>query len=118
MAICWTPPATPAEARDRREALAALGKSAPGALLLAWARGHGRATERLRAELDRFWGEVAPILAAPPLLDGAALMEALDLPSGPALGRLLAAARAAQIRGEVASPGEALALARRLRDEG
>jgi tRNA nucleotidyltransferase/poly(A) polymerase len=107
-------PATPAEASDRRAALAALGEATPGALLLTWARGRGRETARLRAELDRFWGEVAPILAAPPLLDGAALMAALDLPPGPALGRLLSAIRAAQIRGEIATPDDALALARRL----
>lgn len=110
-----TPPATPAAERDRREALAALGEGAPGALLLAWARARGRPTAALCAELDRYWQVVAPLLAAPPLLDGATLMAALDLPPGPALGRVLAALRTAQLRGEIATPTEALARAKEIR---
>jgi hypothetical protein len=107
-------PATLAEERDGRTALAALGEAAPGALLLAWAREASRPAEALRAELDRYWRVVAPLLAEPPLLDGAALMAALGAPPGPALGRALAAVRAARVRGEIATRDEALALARRV----
>lgn len=109
------PPATLAAERDRREALAALGEAAPGALLLAWARARGRPTAALCAELDRYWQVVAPLLAAPPLVDGATLMAALGLPPGPALGRVLAVLRTAQLRGEIATAAEALALAKQIR---
>jgi hypothetical protein len=107
-------PVTLDEGRDRRSALAALGEAAPGALLLAWARDASRPTEALRVELDRYWQVVAPLLAEPPLLDGAALMAASGVPPGPALGRALAAVRAARLRGEIATRDEALALARQV----
>jgi tRNA nucleotidyltransferase/poly(A) polymerase len=110
-----TPPATLAAERDRREALAALGEAAPGALLLAWARARGRPAAALCAELDRYWQVIAPLLAAPPLVDGTTLMAALGLPPGPALGRVLATLRTAQLRGEIATAAEALALAKQVR---
>lgn len=49
-----------------------------------------------------------------PLLRGDELARALDLPPGPALGRLLAELEAARFAGEVATPEEAIAHARRL----
>ncbi|MCC6627182.1 MAG: CCA tRNA nucleotidyltransferase [Chloroflexi bacterium] len=110
-----TPPTTLTDERDRRGALAALAEAAPGALLLIWALRRDRPTEALRAELDRYWAAIAPLLAAPPLLDGATVMRELDLPAGPAVGRLLAAVHDARLRGEIATTAEALALARALR---
>ncbi len=53
---------------------------------------------------------------APRLVDGHALMEALGLPPGPALGRLLDAIEEAHGAGEVSTREEALALARGLLD--
>ena len=51
---------------------------------------------------------------APRLVDGHTLMEGLGLPPGPLLGRLLEVLQEAQAAGEIATPEEALALARRL----
>ncbi len=48
-----------------------------------------------------------------PLVRGDELARALDLPPGPAIGRLLAELEAARFAGEVASPEEAIAHARR-----
>lgn len=50
----------------------------------------------------------------PPLLRGRDLLEALGLAEGPAVGELLRRVAEAEARGEVATRGEALALARRL----
>ncbi|MDE2860580.1 MAG: HD domain-containing protein [Chloroflexota bacterium] len=79
-----------------------------------WA-GHCRLiTHILDGGLDQ---EGAP-RAAPKLLDGHALMEALGLPPGPQVGRLLEAVAEAQGAGEVTTPEEALELARRLVEAG
>ena len=51
-----------------------------------------------------------------PLVRGDVLAEALGIPAGPELGRLLAAIDEARFAGEVATPGEAVALAARLRE--
>ena len=56
--------------------------------------------------------------AAPRLLDGNALMEALGLSPGPQVGRLLEAVAEAHGAGEVATREEALELARRLMEAG
>jgi poly(A) polymerase len=53
-------------------------------------------------------------VAPNPLIDGHQLMEALALPPGPEVGRLLEAIREAQAVGQVNSPEEALALAAKL----
>ena len=64
------------------------------------------------ALLDAIWGEEdQPV---PPLLNGAELMRALGIGPGPLVGRLLAAVGEAQAGGEIATPEEAIALARRL----
>jgi hypothetical protein len=55
---------------------------------------------------------IAPLLAAPPLLDGTTLMRELSLPPGPAVGRLLAVVERAHVRGEIGTAEEALALVR------
>ncbi len=51
---------------------------------------------------------------APKLLDGHQLMAELGLPPGPLVGAILESVREAHAAGEVATPAEALALARRL----
>ncbi len=51
---------------------------------------------------------------APRLVDGHALMEALGLSPGPALGRILEAIEEAQGTGEISTRDEAISLARRL----
>lgn len=48
----------------------------------------------------------------PPLLNGSHLMRDLDLPPGPMIGRLLGQVQEAQAAGEIATPEEALDLAR------
>jgi hypothetical protein len=84
--------------------------------LLTWALDEAAepATEWLCDQLDLYWEVIAPRLAAPPLVDGTTLMAVLGLAAGPALGRLLAALRTAQVRGDITTPAEALALARTL----
>jgi poly(A) polymerase/tRNA nucleotidyltransferase (CCA-adding enzyme) len=63
------------------------------------------------ALLDTIWGEqVAP---ERPLVNGVELMRALDIAPGPLVGRLLAAIGEAQAGGDIATPAEAIALARR-----
>lgn len=52
-------------------------------------------------------------LPAKPLLSGHDIMEALGVPPGEEVGRLLAFVRSAQLNGEIASKEEALALLRR-----
>jgi tRNA nucleotidyltransferase/poly(A) polymerase len=105
--------------RPTRERLGQLGEAAPGAVLLAWALdGQPAAADRLRAALDLYWAVVAPLLAAPPLVDGAQLIAALGIAPGPAVGAALAAIRTARLRGEIGTPEEALRLARRLAGAG
>lgn len=67
----------------------------------------GEYLERIRASLD-----------APVLMGGGALIKALGLHPGPRVGELLEAIREAQIAGEIHTPQEALALARRLTADG
>lgn len=50
----------------------------------------------------------------PPLVNGRDLLDALHLPPGPQIGSLLTAIREAQAEGEVATPEQALALAKKL----
>jgi poly(A) polymerase len=64
------------------------------------------------ALLDVIWGQEE--IPARPLLDGDALMRALDIEPGPLVGRLLAAVGEAQAGGDITTPEEAIALARQL----
>ncbi len=57
------------------------------------------------------------VVAPPRLLRGDELMAALELPPGPALGRLLEEIREAQAAGEISTREEALKLARRSLDQ-
>lgn len=114
--------------RALRRLLAAAGPDLAGMFLMALAdtiagRGPLRPPEaeaRLIALYDqvarRRDQELAAALAAPPLIDGRALMAALGLPPGREVGRLLALVREAQLDGEVADPEAALELARRAHD--
>jgi poly(A) polymerase len=72
---------------------------------------------RIVRELMAGHAEEAAALSAPPLLDGRDAMEALDLPPGPELGRLLRLLREAQAVGAVTSRGAALAYIRQMRDQ-
>ena len=54
----------------------------------------------------------------PPLINGHDLMDALNLPSGPRIGALLARLREAEAVGEISSREDAMALAARLVDQG
>lgn len=111
--------------RAVRRLLVAAGDHLPGLMTLALAdtmAGQGPerppdAEDQLRelyaqvADLrDR---ELAQALAAPPLINGNDLMEELDLPSGPLLGRLLSKVREAQLDGQIHDRDQALSLARR-----
>lgn len=64
--------------------------------------------------LDTWFDAFDTVVAPPPLVSGHVLMAHLGLPAGPEVGRLLAALREAQVDGELADVGAALALARRL----
>ena len=82
----------------------------PTLLPEAW----GRYLERIGALLDGYFtqGE-ARVTALPTLLDGNDLIRHFDLPPGPRIGTLLELIREAQAAGEIATPEEALALARK-----
>ncbi len=67
----------------------------------------------VRALLEAWWERHEEIVAPPPLVDGHALMQALDLPAGPLVGELLERLREAQAAGEIHTVEEALAQARR-----
>ena len=64
------------------------------------------------ALLDVIWGEESEPVR--PLLDGNDLMRALGIGPGPLVGQLLAAVGEAQAGGDITTPDEAIALARRL----
>ena len=109
--------------RGVRRMLAALGPDLPALFMLAMAdtiagRGplrppeaEGRLLALYQKVADLRDRELAAALAAPPLVDGKDLMQALGLPSGKEVGRLLTLVREAQLDGEISSKDEALALA-------
>jgi len=72
---------------------------------------------RIVRELMAGHAEEAAALSAPPLLDGRDAMEALELPPGPEIGRLLRLLREAQAVGAVTTREGALAYIRRMRDQ-
>jgi poly(A) polymerase/tRNA nucleotidyltransferase (CCA-adding enzyme) len=80
--------------------------------LRVWAGPGGRTARELMAGL----AEEAAALSAPPLLDGREVMESLELPPGPEIGRLLGLLREAQAVGAVTTREAALAYVRRMRD--
>ena len=70
---------------------------------------------RIVRELMAGHGEEVAALSAPPLLDGREAMEALELPPGPEIGRLLRLLREAQAVGDVTTREAALAYIRQMR---
>ena len=70
--------------------------------------------ERQHLLLTAYFEEYERLVALVPLVDGHALMAALDLSPGPRVGALLDALREAQVIGEIEDVAGALALARRL----
>jgi putative nucleotidyltransferase with HDIG domain len=71
---------------------------------------------RMVRELMAGHAEEAAALSVPPLLDGREAMEALGLPPGPELGRLLRLLREAQAVGTVTTREAALTYLRQMRD--
>lgn len=69
--------------------------------------------DRVRALLAARYDFYAQIVRPVPLVNGSDLMEKLDIPAGPLIGKLLDMIREAQVTGEVATIHEAVALARR-----
>lgn len=67
------------------------------------------------ALLESYFDRYAPGVAPPPLLTGRQLMNALHIPPGPEVGRLLELIREAQAAAEVSTPAEALLLAQQER---
>jgi putative nucleotidyltransferase with HDIG domain len=71
------------------------GDSSPGA------DEHQPLRETVRALLDAYFNRQETVVAPPPLLNGRDLIDRFGLEEGPAIGRLLAALREAQVTGEV-----------------
>ncbi len=76
-----------------------------------------RYAEQIRGMLDN-WRDQGREARPPKLIDGHDLMRALDLAPGPHVGYLLDAVREAHAAGELSTPDEAFALARRLNSQG
>lgn len=76
-----------------------------------------RQLEAARMLLEAWFDRRAEIVEPPPLLSGTDLMNALQLKSGPQVGRLLDALREAQVSGTVANIEQALALAQTLNSD-
>jgi tRNA nucleotidyltransferase/poly(A) polymerase len=68
--------------------------------------------ERARILLEAYYERYEEVVAPPPLLDGHALMTALDLQPGPKIGTLLTLIREGQVSGEIATVADALRAAR------
>jgi poly(A) polymerase/tRNA nucleotidyltransferase (CCA-adding enzyme) len=79
--------------------------------LAVWGGPEGRIVRELMAG----HAEETAALSVPPLLDGRETMEALELPPGPEIGRLLRLLREAQAVGAVTTRDAALAYLRRMR---
>ncbi len=67
---------------------------------------------RARSLLEAYFRQYDTLVAPPPLLDGKALMAALNLSAGRVVGELLTMIREAQVTGEAKTAEDALALAR------
>ncbi|MFH1984705.1 MAG: hypothetical protein ABIL58_22925 [Pseudomonadota bacterium] len=100
----------------------AAGDLVPAALALALARRRCLARDTdsfetcLRSLLNTYETGYRIRLRQPPLLSGNRLLAALDLPPGPAVGRLLSILRRHQLAGAIASPEAALSMARSICD--
>ena len=74
----------------------------------------GRRIRAVRELLTQYWARLADDVAPAPLVSGNDLMTELGLRSGKRVGELLEAIREAQAAGEIATRGDALALARKM----
>lgn len=88
-------------------------------------RDHTQTMENWQAALDiagifleNYWEKREETVAPPRLLDGHELMKELNLDGGRIIGQLLEAIREGQAVGEVSTRDEALALARKLLEDG
>ncbi len=113
-------PELPAEEVERRRFLHAAGPDWPTAAALLGIRAavHGRTEgwqKALRPLAALARREGAGLFDPPRLLTGEEVAEILGVPPGPAVGRALAALRAAQVDGRVGSREEAEAMVRGLR---
>ncbi len=70
-----------------------------------------------RIFLENYWERPEEVVSPPRLLDGHQLMQALHLPAGPLIGKVLEAIREAQATGQVSTPEQALEFARRWIEE-
>ncbi|MDX2136501.1 MAG: hypothetical protein SF123_00275, partial [Chloroflexota bacterium] len=70
--------------------------------------------EKARRTLEAWYERHDEIVQPPVLVDGKALMEALDIKPSAVVGRLLEAIREAQVTGQVTTADEALAFARQV----
>jgi hypothetical protein len=68
----------------------------------------------IRSLLEAWWEHPQEQIAPPPLIDGNALMKALQLTPGPKIGQLLEAIREAQATGTVNTKEQALEIAQRI----
>lgn len=73
---------------------------------------------RSRSLLEAYFTQHDTIVAPPPVMDGAALMQQLGLNSGRVIGELLTLIREAQVTGAVTNVQDALSLARAYLDQG
>jgi putative nucleotidyltransferase with HDIG domain len=71
-----------------------------------------RQLDIIRSLLEAWWEQAETHVSPPVLLSGHDLMETLNLPPGPVIGKLLEEIREAQASGEIASREQALAYAR------
>jgi putative nucleotidyltransferase with HDIG domain len=69
--------------------------------------------ETLALMLGKYYREPNVVIAPPQLIEGRALMQALNLPPGPRVGELLEVIREAQADGQVTTRDEAIAFARK-----
>jgi hypothetical protein len=68
---------------------------------------------RLEELLNAYFFQAEEVVKPPRLLDGNGLMQTLHLSQGPLIGKLLAIIEEAQAEGQLHTPEEALACARR-----
>lgn len=76
-----------------------------------FARASGIELEAIAPLIDRFVDLKDSVAHPQPLVDGKALMEALDLPKGPHIGRLLTAIQIARAQGKISTPQGAIEFA-------
>ena len=74
--------------------------------------------ERVRRLLDGYYERHEQVVEPPVLVDGNAVMEALDIKRGRVVGELLTLIREGQVTGEVKTAQDALMLARSYLDQG